>query len=130
MMRQCQAYTLVFAIVLLPLGCGENKPKVEGSYDFYDNITNSGPDETEDENGSDDELNNESPKKDNEGEKDEKAPSDEQIDMVDPIMSNQDVELEELEMEDHDALATLIADLLRATEPGKKKPRLPYPQPV
>jgi hypothetical protein len=112
----------IIAVVLFSFGCGEQKPKVETKYDFYDNLTDSRP---EDSNGSNKDKNKDENKDDSkEKQKKETETSDSGIDesLTDPILADEAMELEELEMEDSDALTALIAARLSASS---KKKRIP-----
>jgi hypothetical protein len=112
----------IIAVLLFCFGCGEQKPKVETKYDFYDNLTDSRP---EDSNGSNKDKNKDEKKKEDEGEqKKETESSDSGIDesLTDPILADEAMELEELEMEDSDALTALISARLSASS---KKKRIP-----
>jgi hypothetical protein len=112
----------IIAVVLFSFGCGEQKPKVETKYDFYDNLTDSRP---EDSNGSNKDKNKDENKKENEGEqKKETDSSDSGVEepLTDPILADEAIELEELEMEDSDALTALIAARLSVSSQKKKTP--------
>ncbi len=105
---------LILAASLLSLACGEQKPKVENKYDFYDDVMNTRP---EDSDG-----------KDKKKDKDKKDNTETQTDsgveesLIDPILADETIELEELEMEDSDALTALILDRLSTSSKKKATP--------
>jgi hypothetical protein len=106
----------IIAVVLFSFGCGEQKPKVETKYDFYDNLTDSRP---EDSNGSNKDKNEDENKKEKET---DSSDSGVEEPLTDPILADEAIELEELKMEDSDALTALIAARLSASS---KKKRIP-----
>jgi hypothetical protein len=115
--------TPIIAVILFSFGCGEQKPKVETKYDFYDNLTDSRP---EDSQGTDKDKNKDENKDDSkEKQKKESETSDSgvQESLTDPILADEAMELEELEMEDSDALTALISARLSPTHKKKRIPR-------
>ncbi|MCP4199199.1 MAG: hypothetical protein GY762_18800 [Proteobacteria bacterium] len=113
--------TPIITVILCSFGCGEQKPRVETKYDFYDNLTDSRP---EDSNGTDKNRNKDENKDDSrEKQKKETEASDSGVQqpLSDPILADEAMELEELEMEDSDALTALISARLSST----KKKRIP-----
>jgi hypothetical protein len=112
----------IITVLLFCFGCGEQKPKVETKYDFYDNLTDSRP---EDSNGSNKDKNKDENKKENEGEQKKETDSSDsgvQEPLTDPILADEAIELEELKMEDSDALTALIAARLSASSKKKRTP--------
>jgi hypothetical protein len=104
----------IIALVFSSLACGEQKPKVENKYDFYDNVMDTRPEDT---GGKD--KSKEEKKKDTQA-----GDSGVEESLIDPILADEAIELEELEMEDSDALTALISE--RLSPPYKKKTTARY----
>ena len=112
-MKQC---LIVSVLLLLALGCGDDqkKSKVKSEYDFYDDLMNTRPEDSQQ-------------KKDGDDSRDQKEKDNPASDggteeaLFEPLMADDKIELEEIEMEDSDALTALILERLSRTD--KKKVR-------
>ena len=113
---------LVSVVLLFALGCGDDqkKSKVKSEYDFYDDVMNTRPEDSQ----------QKKQKKDGDDNRDKKEQDTPTSDggaeeaLFDPVMADEKIELEEIEMEDSDALTALIIERLSRTD-KKKVHRLP-----
>jgi hypothetical protein len=106
----------IIAIGFISLSCGEQKPKVETNYDFYDDVTDTRPEDSDGKDKKKDKGKEEKKKEPQGGDSGVEQP------LLDPILADETIELEELEMEDNDALTALISARLSSSSQKKKNP--------